>query len=544
MKHTLLLITTFLLLAEAASAQRGNSRWLPTGTNKVIAHAQHADGSRGSAPANDDCANAEAIIVSADCTTPINGDNSEATLDGPDTNCEDPGANVLDVWYTVNSGSESFLSIDLVPADPNVQDWAFAVYTSCGGGEVTCAVTPGVPQNVPVTTGTDYWIRVWSNPDFGTGGPFTLCVTPGANVPVPPNDLCADAVVQSLAIGGSVVANGTNAGALNNENEAVPCVWEAFSISECADVHLSFCGITPAWSFFNLRLYTNCAFTNPITPGSYALCPDGNQERCYSNLAPGTYYYPVGQVENAVGPYVLTFSAEACGTDAPANDECEGAIALTPTSACAPQFFAPQCASQSLPAMTCNTFTGDANDDVWYSFIATAAEMTVGGAPVGNMDIAMQLFSGGCGSLNPIACGDQAGQGGSDDMIATGLTVGETYHFRVYDFRTQFAFEEPGYDLCVVEGVGSGVGVDETVDLPGAALYPNPTTGLFTIQVGAANGPFSLDVFDTAGRKVLSTTRNISSGMVQVDASSLKPGAYVARFNNGTRVVNERLIIQ
>ncbi|HRT54165.1 MAG TPA: hypothetical protein P5291_08775, partial [Flavobacteriales bacterium] len=168
MKHTLLLITTFLLLAEAASAQRGNSRWLPTGTNKVIAHAQHADGSRGSAPANDDCANAEAITVSADCTTPINGDNSEATLDGPDTNCEDPGANVLDVWYTVNSGSESFLSIDLYPADPNVQDWAFAVYTSCGGGEVTCAVTPGVPQNVPVTTGTDYWIRVWSNPDFGT----------------------------------------------------------------------------------------------------------------------------------------------------------------------------------------------------------------------------------------------------------------------------------------------------------------------------------------------------------------------------------------
>ncbi|HNI06289.1 MAG TPA: T9SS type A sorting domain-containing protein, partial [Flavobacteriales bacterium] len=146
--------------------------------------------------------------------------------------------------------------------------------------------------------------------------------------------------------------------------------------------------------------------------------------------------------------------------------------------------------------------------------------------------------------LTSVACGDVGGSGAADDMIATGLTVGETYHFRVYDFRTQFAFEEPGYDLCVVEGVGSGVGVDETVDLPGAALYPNPTTGLFTIQVGAANGPFSLDVFDTAGRKVLSTTRNISSGMVQVDASSLKPGAYVARFNNGTRVVNERLIIQ
>ncbi|MBK7947151.1 MAG: hypothetical protein IPJ85_18430 [Flavobacteriales bacterium] len=72
-----------------------------------------------------------------------------------------------------------------------------------------------------------------------------------------------------------MVVNGTNEGALDNELEGVPCVWEAFSISQCADVHVSFCGITPAWPFFNLRLYTNCTFTNPRTPGSYALCTDG-----------------------------------------------------------------------------------------------------------------------------------------------------------------------------------------------------------------------------------------------------------------------------
>ncbi|MBK7947150.1 MAG: hypothetical protein IPJ85_18425 [Flavobacteriales bacterium] len=93
----------------------------------------------------------------------------------------------------------------------------------------------------------------------------------------------------------------------------------------------------------------------------------------------------------------------------------------------------------------------------------------------------MQLFSGSCGSLSPIACGDQGGSGVADDMVASGLTVGSTYYFRVYDYRTQFAFEQPGYDLCVVEGLGSGLGMAEGLahDQPGV-IYPNPTDGLFT----------------------------------------------------------------
>ncbi len=540
MSLPLLLSAILFACAHVAMGQRNTN--MPIVNADKSGHAQANGVQRGDAPANDDCANAEAIIVAADCVTLITGDNAAATLDGPDTDCEDPGENVLDVWYTVNSGTEGILSIDLTPADPDVQDWAFAVYTSCSGGEIYCIVTPGTPQNVPVTPGTNYWIRVWSNPVFGTGGPFTMCVTPGVNVPVPPNDLCANAVVHPLAIGGSVVVNGTNAGALDNENEAVPCVWEAFSISQCADVHLSFCGITPAWPGFNLRLYANCAFTQVVTPGSYSPCPDGNQERCYSNLAAGTYYYPVGQIGSGVGPYVLTFSAESCGTDAPANDECEGAIALTATTECITEFFAPLCASRSMMAMTCNTFTGDANDDVWYSFTATAAQMTIGGAPVGDMDIAMQLFSGTCGSLTPIACGDQGGSGVADDMVASGLVVDETYYFRVYDFRTQFAFEQPGYDLCVVEGVGSGVGVEERSTRAGT-VYPIPTTGPVAIRLVGA-GPYSVTIQDAMGRVVERGTRVAANGQLELDLSTFSPGTYVVRCEGGSSSSTERIVVQ
>lgn len=544
MKHFLLLSALLLAFAQGALGQRSTNRQRITELDKS-GHAHTIGAERGSAPANDDCANAEVITVSADCSAPITGTTTDATFSGNEPYCDEDSGPYQDVWYTVNAGAETVLAMDLVPADPNTQDWGLAVYDVCGGADLFCIILPGAPQNVPVTAGADYWIRVWSNIAFGEAGPFTLCVTSGANVPVPPNDLCTNAVVQPLAIGGSVVVNGTNEGALDNELEGVPCVWEAFSISQCADVHVNFCGITPAWPFFNLRLYTNCTFTNPRTPGSYALCTDGNRELCYSNLPPGTYYYPVGQIGSGVGPYVITFSAEACGTDAPANDECAGAIALTPTTECVTQFFAPMCASQSMPAMTCNGFTGDANDDVWYSFVATASDMTIGGAPVGNMDIAMQLFSGSCGSLSPIACGDQGGSGVADDMVASGLTVGSTYYFRVYDYRTQFAFEQPGYDLCVVEGQGSGLGMAEGLahDQPGV-IYPNPTDGLFTMRLKSPMAVVRIEIMDAIGRMVHRASMGAGTGTVQVDASFLPQGAYVVRYTDGLLMMNGRLIIE
>jgi hypothetical protein len=544
MKHVLLLFSFLLTIAQQTFAQKNAIHQRAIGPAARIVNAQHADPSLRAAPANDDCANAQTITVTADCSTPVNGDNAEATLDGPVSDCEGPGENLLDVWYTVNAGTESFLAVELTPADPETQDWSLGVYDACGGTEVFCTITPGGPQNLPVTAGTDYWIRVWSNSAFGPGGPFTLCVTPGVDVPVPPNDLCTNAVVQTLPIGGSVVVHGTNEGALNNEEEGVPCVWEAFTISACADVHLSFCGTTPAFESFNLRLYTSCAFNSFSTPGSYVPCADGNQERCYSNLAPGTYYYPVGQIGTGVGPYVLTFSAEPCGTDAPTNDECEGAIALTPTTECVTQFFAPMCASQSMPAMTCNTFTGDANDDVWYSFVATATDMTIGGAPVGNMDIAMQLFSGGCGSLTPVACGDMGGSGAADDLAATGLTVGTMYHFRVYDFRTQFAFAQPGYDLCVVEGQGSGVGIDENSTDAGSILFPNPASSTFNVRLDGMRGTTDILVVDATGRIVLRQRATTSTGNAVMDAQRLAPGTYTVRIASGDRIRNERLIVE
>lgn len=544
MKQILLLLTVLLFAAHSGFAQSKQRVRSPYFHNTAAAHPSNGD--RGNAPANDDCGNALSIVVLADCATPINGDNSAATNDGPDASCDDPGADLRDVWYTFNSGAEDTVAISLVPG-PGMTDFAFVLYDGCGGNEVFCQVLPPGPMNVPVSPGTDYVLRVHSNPFYGDPGPFTICVTlPVAVAPPPPNDLCSAVSPAPLTVGNSVTFMGDNTGATDTEGFGTGSAWEAFTLSTCADVKISYCGTTPAWSGLWTVLYDGCPPLTGVYVGSYdsTACGDQNFTMCFPNLAAGTYYYPVVQGITALGQYTLVVSAEPCGTVQATNDECAGAIPIVAHATCQPETFTNPCASQSLPGVTCGAFTGNANDDVWYSFVATATDMTIGGAPVGSMDIVMELFSGTCGALTSIGCGDVGGAGVADDLIASGLTVGDTYYFRVYDFSWRYAYEAPGYELCVVEGLGSGVGMPERTAEVNGGVYPNPSNGTFTIRANSGATITAVQVIDAAGRTVLRGTPNKDRGAVHVDASALTPGTYVLRYTEDGALKNERLIIQ
>ncbi|MFT3884395.1 MAG: T9SS type A sorting domain-containing protein [Flavobacteriales bacterium] len=541
MRTPLLLAITMISLAQAGLAQDRPLRHPAFGPGAVALHQAPAH-ARGNAPANDDCANAQVITMAADCSSPVSGDNTDATQDGGRPGCEGVGT-FLDVWYVLDPGDADTIAIQLTPADADAQDWSFAVYGACGGTASYCVINPAVALDVPVVPNANNWIRVWSNTSYAPGGPFTLCVAPAQNLPVPPNDVCGDVVPQAVAIGSSRTFTGTNIGAINNEAEGVPCVWEAFSIAACADVHISYCGTPTPYEHFMFPLYTSCDFTQRYLPGSYTRCGDGNFILCYSGLPAGTYHYPVLEVHGSVGPYTLTVSAEACGTDAPANDECTGATPLAVSATCSPRTFSPACASQSMGAMTCDNATGLANDDVWYRFTATQSEMSIGVLPHGDMDPAMQVFSGSCGSLTPFACMDVNGSGQPDDLQMTGLTAGSTYYVRVYDFRAQYAWADPSYDLCVVEGLGSGVGVGEQQVDAGGSLFPNPTSGTFIVRVDAHAPITSITILDAMGRVVLRKQVPPAAGMVHMDAHELSPGRYMVRCEDGSHVTFQRLVV-
>ena len=256
----------------------------------------------------------------------------------------------------------------------------------------------------------------------------------------PVNDLCDNAVVENLAAGGSVVRTGDNTGATDNLDLGVGQVWEAFTITECLDVSISYCGTTPAFQGALTFLVLGCPLDNlartPDAQVDQTACVDGNYTIRFPQLPAGTYYYPVLSAPNAIGPYTLTISGQPCAAVPPANDDCTGAIALTPASVCISITGDVNGANAgvSLPAVTCEGFNGSAMDDVWFSFVATAETHTITVQGSDQFDTTVDLRSGACGTTTNIACADITGRGGQEVLPAAGLTVGETYYVRVNDW--------------------------------------------------------------------------------------------------------------
>jgi len=84
---------------------------------------------------------------------------------------------------------------------------------------------------------------------------------------------------------------------------------------------------------------------------------------------------------------------------------------------------------------------GNADDDVWYQFVATSTSHQIVVVPSASMDPVVQLFSGLCSSLITLSCMDATFTGQNEVINATGLSIGATYRIRVYHY-----------------GVGSGSG--------------------------------------------------------------------------------------
>ena len=191
----------------------------------------------------------------------------------------------------------------------------------------------------------------------------------------------------------------------------------------------------------------------------------------YTGLAFNTTYYwyvvPKNNGSPATGCVAnVTSFTTAAPPPAPANDDCAGAIDV---SAYVPVNGTTVSATQSQAAEACATFTGNANDDVWFKFTALqngAAAITL--TPTGSFDAVMIAYSGTCGSLTSIGCADGTAGGGIETLSLTGLVAGQTYYFRVY-----------GYGAAGTEGLF-------TLTASGVAL-PVSITNFIGSKVGNVN---------------------------------------------------------
>jgi gliding motility-associated-like protein len=170
--------------------------------------------------------------------------------------------------------------------------------------------------------------------------------------------------------------------------------------------------------------------------------PTGTAETItYSGLSIGATYR-IRVYHYGAGSGTGTFSICITGAPAPpSNDNCLNATSLTVNATCISTNGTLTGATQSLAGCS-----GTADEDVWYSFVATNSIQTVAVSPVSNLDLVLNVFSGTCGALTSLHCVDNTLSGGNESIQLVGLTVGSTYFIRVYDYHVG---NTGNFQICV-----------------------------------------------------------------------------------------------
>ena len=280
---------------------------------------------------------------------------------------------------------------------------------------------------------------------------FSSLITIGYSQPA--NDDCTSAITLTQTATCSTTS-GTTVGATQTI-AASPCdgtadddVWYKF-VAASTNPTIKVVGLSSFDAVVNLR--------SGSCTGTSIACVDvsgtGGTETIYaSGLSIGTTYYI------RVYSYSIATSAQGAFTicvygvpPAPSNDECTSAITLTQTATCSTTSGTTVNATQTIAAISCGGFTGYADDDVWYKFVATSTNPTIK-VYSSTIDAVVDLRSGCTGSN--IACADATDGIGTETLNSSGLTIGSTYYIRVYSFGSGTS-NQGAFTICVY-GVPSG----------------------------------------------------------------------------------------
>jgi hypothetical protein len=319
----------------------------------------------------------------------------------------------------------------------------------------------------------------------------------------PVNDDCTGADNQALSAGATLTFTGNNTGATEDGGTGYNMVWHSFTTTECANVTVNYCVPGSEFSNFLINLAVQCPdFLTGVLTGVNDTC-----SVVFAELAAGTYYIPVLVMDDGstpAGDYTIEVSATACATP-PANDECAGAVSLTPGVDCVPTAGTTAGATESLPAILCNGYTSPVARDVWYSFTATATEHTVTVVGVNDFDAVLEAFSGDCGSLVSMGCQDGTfppPAPATETMVLSGLTVGTTYYVRLYDYG--HASVEHEFNICVTVGAPAAAYCEPT-----STYGPSDGDYIANVTLGDIN---NTTVGDNAYEDYTSMSTNLEQG--------------------------------
>ncbi len=429
-------------------------------------------------PANDDCSGAIAVTVNPDfsCTSKTAGTTIGATNSMEADPCNgDPDD---DVWFTFVATATSH-RIELTDIEP-FQDWDsdmyFQVLEGTCDGTMTSLLCSDPEENMvnDLTPGNTYFVRVYSY--YDTYQDFNICI--GTPPDAPANDDCLGAVTLTVNPTLDCVASVTGTTLSATESQQANClgdpdddVWYKFTATSTR--HLISLTDIEAETGWSTDMYFE-VFDGGTCDGLISKFCSDNDTDIVAGLTPNDVYYVRVYSYGSDDRQSFTICVSTLPA-APANDECTAATALivnTGLECTAVTAGTTLGASESMEADPCS---GNPDDDVWFSFIATAESHRVVISDIediigGSTDMYFQVLEGTCGTMTSLKCSD------ADSTVLTGLTVNSTYYIRVYSYSSA---TYQTFNICVstMPGTPANDDCDGAIAL---TVNPNLDCGAFT----------------------------------------------------------------
>ncbi|MEO7313532.1 MAG: LamG-like jellyroll fold domain-containing protein [Chitinophagaceae bacterium] len=489
-------------------------------------------------PDNNNCSSAQQLTPSpvgnAGCSNPVSGTTHYAT-DSDTLDCN--GLHSVDVWYKFIA-TQPFHKVVVRNANPAYLMAVQFFNTNNPGAACSNLVSMGCIYNnasgdstvykaYHLTPGATYFVRVYTQDGYTGRTDFDICISsPGAISP-PVNDSCqnAGALTPSPNAGYATAVSGTCAGATPSVRDCYGRqsndVWYKFQAN---NTHHKI--VVKGQEFVEhgglFEYYPDGCTTNPYTGQCVYNASGDSLVYKMSNLVPGNWYYiKVGTNAEPVADCEFTICITT--PDVPANDLCSGAIALPTYATWHPTAGSTVQATGDFYSYDCNS---SRVNDVWYKFVATdpAHKILLKNQDFVERSGAIQFFDGNCNSLNSIGCSGQY-QGDSTFYEATGLTIGNTYYFRVY--TQYYSNYEGSFDIGVTGGpdpLQSGFnncvvmnGIDDYIQV--GDMGNTPMQGTISMRLKYNGSPLTFSnplTTNFAGQNANGFRLEASSGLVLV----------------------------
>lgn len=347
----------------------------------------------------------------------------------------------------------------------------------------------------------------------------------------------AAVVIPAIAPGDTLILTGNNADAVDSVGLGVPAAWEAFELTECANVLVSYCN-TDGFTVYSNALYGEQPGGATLQPDSVALCDNSAPMQFFNGMEPGIYWIAVlADPEHAMGDYAIEVVATECVQEPSAdNNLCEEAELLVPEGA-GPVYATSATVNLSeatgqAPAPAC--IDGEEEwYDRWYRLANDADDIiALGLTAAPDAQVGMEVFRACDGES--VACAIN-----SAPIQLTDHPAGE-FIIRVFTYGTEPAQDD--LQLLVAVDRTTGVQGANTTDL---ALFPNPGNGDFTLVAPFTATRATINVRDIAGRVVHTGQTTLTAGEVhRLNMSNLlRPGTYLVELFSEKQKAIARLVV-